>query len=97
MLQVLPYLLELKLALNRCWSRLEAGCMPGSQVNKCWVPAVGMAVQCIQRGVASRPRGRSECSRIVAICKPAFSMFLSCGMAETSKKTASCEVCTVIF
>ena len=42
---------------NRCLSRLEARGIPGSQVNKRWVPAVGVVVQCIL--IIAKGRGQS--------------------------------------
>ena len=90
----LPYLLEWKLHPNRDQYHLEAVGIPGYQVNRHQVlneprvPAVGIAVQrifnitkgCGQTSMWSDPR--RECLHVVATCKPAFSVFVSCGDVE---------------
>ena len=84
------YLLEQKPTSNRCRSRLEAGSIPGSQVNKCqvsnkcWVPAVGMAVQRmlnIMKG-CGQSSTRSRKKQVLACCShqlPAFQCFWAVG------------------
>ena len=87
-------MLEWKLPPNRGWIYLEAVGIPGYQVNRHWVsneprlPAVGMAVQCIfniTRGygrTSTRSDPQREFLHVVATCKPASSVLVSCGDVE---------------